>query len=54
MLTLTGWLIILAAVLAATVIALAAAGAGIAALYVTAFGAVVLLCGLEKLRKASG
>jgi len=45
------WLAPLAGVIAVAVAGLSAFGAGTAALYVTAFGATVLVCGLECLRR---
>jgi hypothetical protein len=49
--TAEGALTLIAVVLAAVVTGLAVNGAGAAALYATAFGATVLICGLEYLRR---
>ena len=51
---LAAWLGLIAAGCATAVIILNASGLGVAALYVTVFGATVLLCGLEYLRRAAG
>lgn len=45
------WLACLAAAATGLVASFAAGGLGVAALYVTAFGATLVICGLEILRR---